>query len=435
MFKSTKAVIALSCCLVFVMTLFMSVGYARVIDALTITGTVEYQKDPALVFIVDASVTESGGNLSGDPPSVEKSSPYVLQMNNSPFTLEKQERVWNGNNFTVTEGGWVTIYVKVKNNSGVPQYFSGYTALDNSQNPKDITSITGVQVSYSWAGADDIPANQDKKVLGAELLHGEEMEFYITIRNNSNSTVSFGNRTGEVKFHPNYEDMTETMTQGVAEQFTKLLKNEITVNYNGNKTGTQILDELFVMGNNDSGLASGSNTGDYIGNVGDAEDNQHKIMDAIFGDNTTMKIGNTTYDVWFLIKRQEVDGKNNNNNSSNNSSSSTQQTQNDLVLYITVDPLDKGGDSNNYNYVPVYAIVYTYNPSGDANNKYIQCEHLFAGAAPVCNLSGNFGANNTGNFHTHYWESTEYDLNDSGTDDGEINEAYKYYMENVANKN
>ena len=418
MFKSTKATIALSCCLVFVMTLFMSVGYARVLDALTISGTVEYQKDPALVFIVNAEVFDYNKDNVTGVPSVEKSGPYVLQMNNSSFTLGKQETSWSyGSGTTVTkEGGWVTIRVTVKNNSGVPQYFSGYTALDG--NKKDITSISGVEVEYSidW---------------GAVVQNNTELTFDITIRNtSSNRNVSFGDRTGEVKFHPDFKDLTETMTAGVAEQFTKLLKNEITVDYNGNKTGTQILNELFVMGNNDSGLASGSNTGDYIGNVGDAEDNQHKIMDAIFGDNTTMKIGNTTYDVWFLIKRQEVDGKNNNNNSNNNSSNSTNQTQNDLVLYITVDPLNQGGPENNLHYVPVYAIVYTYNPSGDANNKYIQCEHLFAGQAPVCNLGGSFGTNNTGNFHTHYWESTEFNVNDSGTDDGEINEAFKYLYPN-----
>ena len=409
MFKSTKATIALSCCLVFVMTLFMSVGYARVLDTLTITGTVEYQKDPALVFIVDTAVSASGGNLSGDTPSVTKVDKYLRTMKNSNFTLETN--------------GWVTIYVKVKNNSGVTQYFSGYTALDADK--KDITSIgKGVEVSYSWV--EETPENKDKKVLGAELPHGGEMEFYIKIENTiKDKKVSFGNRTGEVKFAPSFEDLT-TETSTIAERLGKLLNNEIKID---NKTGAELLDDMFVFKNNDSGIASTSPTGDYLGNVGNATDAQKKMMETIFGDDITMKIGNTTYPVWFLIKRQEVDGQKNDKNPNNNKSGAD-QAQNDIVLYITIDPLATGSNSDgDYHYVPVYAIVYLYNSDGN----YTQCSHMFAGEAPVCNLSGQFGTNNTGNIHTHYWRSTEFDVNND-TQDGEINEAYKYYINIVQNK-
>ena len=393
MFKSTKATIALSCCLVFVMTLFVSVGYARVIDALTISGTVEYEKDPALIFIVDAKVIgTSGNNVTGDV-KVEKDGPYVLEMKNYDFTLKKQE---GG-----TAGGSVTIEVTVKNNSGIDQHFAGYKtdpALSNSSND--------VKITYGSIA------------LGDTIIHDEVKTFTITIQNGTyNKDISFNGKKGILQFAADYKQITEIVAKNVADKFKEVLNGHAKITYNKTEyTGSAILD--LIMTN-----SSNSDTGDYIGNVGNADATKQAIMKAIFEESLFMDIGNTRYTVWFLIKRQEVDGQNNGT-----------EANHDMMLYITADPLDQGGPENNFHYVPVYAIVYTYN-SG-TGDKYTQCPHLFAGEAPVCNWGGSFGNNNTGNIHTHYWRSTEdaykniKDQDTGNRQDGAIDEVYAEYLKN-----
>ena len=98
MFKSTKATIALSCCLVFVMTLFMSVGYATVFETLSITGTAEYQKEPALIYITEVTYVSHSGSVSvkeGEKPQFSKVGVYLTTIKHNNFTLgvrRKDER-------------------------------------------------------------------------------------------------------------------------------------------------------------------------------------------------------------------------------------------------------------------------------------------------------------------------------------------------------
>ena len=393
MFKSTKATIALSCCLVFVMTLFVSVGYARVIDALTISGTVEYEKDPALIFIVDAKVVgTSGNNVTGDV-KVEKDGPYVLEMKNYDFTLKKQE---GG-----TAGGSVTIEVTVKNNSGIDQHFAGYTTDKSLSN-----NSSNVKITYGSIK------------LGDTIKHDDVVTFTITIQNASDKEeISFNGKKGILQFAADYKQITEIVAKNVADKFKEVVNGHATIKYNNTTyTGADVLD--LIIRN-----ASDSPTGDYIGNVGNADETKQAIMKAVFEESLFLDIGNTRYTVWFLIKRQEVDGQNN-----------SQEANHDMVLYITADPLDQGGPESNFHYVPVYAIVYTYN--GGTGEKYTQCPHLFAGEAPVCNWGGSFGNNNTGNIHTHYWRSTDEaykniaDKDTGNNQDGALDEVYAEYLKN-----
>ena len=163
-------------------------------------------------------------------------------------------------------------------------------------------------------------------------------------------------------------------------------------------------------------------TGGYIGNVGNASQDQKDLISAIFGENMTMQIGNQYYSVSILVKNQQIDNRG----------------QNDMVLYITADQLAVGSGywSNGWKeltIVPVYGIVFINN-----GNSYTACDHLFAGEAPVCNFGGDFGSGNVGNFNTNLWNSTDYpDLRDTSggditkdyiTTNGELDEAYQRYV-------
>ncbi len=111
-----------------------------------------------------------------------------------------------------------------------------------------------------------------------------------------------------------------------------------------------------------------------------------------------------------------------------------------MVIYVTADQLAVGGGRWNrnewteLNVVPVYGIVYINN----GNGKYTQCEHVFAGEAPVCDFGGALGTGKVGNFNTNLWNSTDYaDLKDTSggsisqsyiTTNGELDEAYQRYI-------
>jgi len=165
-------------------------------------------------------------------------------------------------------------------------------------------------------------------------------------------------------------------------------------------------------------------TGGYIGNVGNATQEQKDLINAIFGEDMMMQIGSSYYSVSLLIKNQQIDGRG----------------ENDMVMYITADQLTLGGGTwrnnrwQNLNNVPVYGIVFI----NDGRNNYTYCDHLFAGEAPVCNLGGEMGEGRVGNFNTNIWNSTEYpDLTDTSggeineewsSTNGELDEAYQRYV-------
>ena len=180
----------------------------------------------------------------------------------------------------------------------------------------------------------------------------------------------------------------------------------------------------------------GGGTGQYIGNVAGADASIHALMEAIFGDNMIIKIGNLYYTVSFLMKNQRINHAN------------------DMVLYFTPDPLLLGGGSWNggthdetseyykdLNMVPVYALVFTYDENTktysspvDENKEWF----IFSGEAPVCDIGGGMGAENIGNFNTNIWNSLDYpNLHDTSggsvssggnSKNGELDEAYKKYM-------
>ena len=167
-------------------------------------------------------------------------------------------------------------------------------------------------------------------------------------------------------------------------------------------------------------------TGGYIGNVGNASQDQKDLITAIFGDEISMQLGNQYYSVSLLIKNQQIDGKG----------------EKDMVLYITADQLTVGGGTwrNNswrdLNNVPVYGLVFINNKKND----YTFCDHMFQGEAPVCDFGGALGTGNVGNFNTNLWNSTEFpSVTDSSngqitqsyiTKDGELDDAYNYYIKN-----
>ena len=377
------------------MCLFTTIGYAAITGNLQISGTAEWE-EPHYISITNISVSERS-NVTPNTASASKVGLLAFQYDNA--TLSKQ------GNGASSPGGYITLEVTVRNNTRVDQYFMKY-----------IKDWSGGTVTLTGISA------------GTKIISRSSLTFYIKIQNTSrNSTLSLTGKEILLEFSPQFTaDDTANATKNVAEIFQNVLDNmgpdgqgsPITV---GGKqiAANKILSELLNK------MDEGGDGGGYMGNVGNADNDQKELINAIFGDATIM-IGNQSYSVLMLIKEQKVDNG---------------DTW-DIVLYVTADQLTIGGgkwQNNAYrdlNYVPVYCIVYI---NTGTNNKpvYEYCDHLFAGQAPVCDMSGKFGANNVGNLHTGLWDSTDYPTltdksngtinNQNITVDGELNEAYAQY--------
>lgn len=392
--KSVRSIIIICFCVLLpLMTLFASVGYAAITAHLTISGEAEYN-EPATVFITDVKVSSSN-NVTGTP-TVTKAGFVVFQHNQ--YTLNTQR----GSN---TPGGSVTIEVTVKNNSDVGQYFVGHT-IEPQLSRNVVVSFSNITV-------------------GTLLAHGETKTFYINIQNTSYyNTFTVNQSESTLNFSPNFdESFTQDASENLATVFSNVLEGKGIdgegkgIVYQGREVpANRIMDTL-------TSTMENVDTGGYIGNVGNASQAQKDLIEAIFGENILMQIGNQHYSVSILIKNQQIDGRG----------------QNDMVMYVTADQLAIGsgnwsnGAWRNLNIVPVYGIVFINN-----NGSYSYCDHLFMGEAPVCNFGGAFGAGNVGNFNTNLWNSTEYaNLTDTSngvitqdyiTKDGELDEAYRRYV-------
>ena len=394
MLRSTRFITIGMCILLLCMTLFISVGYANVSDSLQIAGMVEV-KEPQAVYITYINVA-SYSNTTARPTATKLGTVFYKFDN---CTLRSQQ-----NN---SAGGSVTVEVTVRNGSGVAQYFVGH-----SMSP---ALPQGCVVSYMNIS------------LGTVIQPDEEKNFRVTIQNTNRSTQVQLNSENVLNFSPDFdESFTEDASKGVAAVFGNVLAGKGIdgqgggVYYEGRYYAADRIMQL-LLDNMES-----VDTGGYIGNVGNASQEQKDLIEAIFGEHISMQLGNQYYSVSLLIKNQQIDGRG----------------ENDMVLYVTADQLAVGSGNwqnnawRNLNNVPVYGLVFINN----GRNNYAYCDHLFAGEAPVCNFGGAFGAGNVGNFNTNLWNSTEYpSVTDSSsgqitqdyiTKDGELDDAYQYYIRN-----
>ena len=386
-------------CIVFsFMFLFITIGYAQIADNLLVNGTVEYG-EPKTVYIKEVKITKKT-NTSTQNISLTLNG--TLTFKHSNYELKGQ----SGG----TTGGSITIEVKVKNNSGVDQYFVEHTSMVEN----DVAKLKNTKTTYSQTGDNRLVKN------------GDEKTYTFTIQNTTRNTLSMKEFESFLKFSPEFTaDTTMNATDALAKAFANVLAGK---GPNGDGTGiiyknkeiaaNKIMEEITKK-------MTSVDTGGYTGNVGNATQDEKELMEAVFGDNITIQIGSNYYSVYILIKNQQIDNKG----------------ENDMVIYVTADQLDIGGGTwNNRNQtwentriVPVYGLVFIKDGNG-----YKYCNHLFAGEAPVCDFGGALGDGKVGNFHTNIWNSTEFSVTDNSggsigqqyiTTNGELDEAYQYFIQ------
>ena len=390
----------LLCAAVSFMFLFMTVGYAQFTDNLELTGSLEAVELQS-VYITDIKI--SGTNIN-NTKNLKVTQTGTLTFKHNDYSLNGQSG---------SSGGAFTITVTVKNNSGIDQYFGYHTG----NNDGDVRKLQNTKTTYQESGNNRL------------VKQGESKTFIFTVQNTSRSALSMKNFESLLVFSPNFtQDDTLNATDSLAKMFANVLAGKgpkgdgSGIVYQGKTiAANKIMDEIKAK-------MTDVDTGGYTGNVGNATQAEKDLMTAIFGDNIIIQIGNNYYSVYILIKNQQIDGKG----------------ENDMVIYITADQLNLGGGEwknnkwQNMNIVPVYGLVFIKD-----GNTYKYCDHLFAGEAPVCDFGGALGEGKVGNFHTNIWNSTEFPsvTDTSGgsigqqyiTTNGELDEAYQYFIKNNPN--
>ena len=153
-------------------------------------------------------------------------------------------------------------------------------------------------------------------------------------------------------------------------------------------------------------------TSNYVGNVGNAVDNDMMTVETLFAGQLTMMVNGQAQKAWVLIKHENLD--NNEKTGDDYTLTYNQQGQVthrgcEMTLYMTVDPLSQANG-----WAPVYATVFTCDrdDSGNIVSDWYRVGDSYYGQANIVGYRGEQGG--TGSFVTDNWKSyaASYDVTD-----------------------
>ena len=144
-------------------------------------------------------------------------------------------------------------------------------------------------------------------------------------------------------------------------------------------------------------------TSNYIGNVGNAVNNDMMTVESLFAGQLTMMVNGQAQKAWVMIKHEDVDGNElTGDDYTLNYNQYGQVTHKgcEMTLYVTVDPLDKANG-----WAPVYTTVFTCDRDTNGNkiSDWYQVGDSYYGQANIVGYMGESGG--TGSFVTDNWKS------------------------------
>ena len=153
-------------------------------------------------------------------------------------------------------------------------------------------------------------------------------------------------------------------------------------------------------------------TSNYVGNVGNAVDNDMMSVETLFAGQLTMIVNGKPQKAWVIIKHEDLDG-----NTMTGDDYTVKYNQYgdvthqgcEMTLYMTVDPL-----STQYGWAPVYVTVFTCDrdATGRIVGDWYQVGSSYYGQANIVGYRGESGG--TGSFVTDNWKTyaTTYQVTD-----------------------
>jgi len=314
--KITKLLIFFS---TFVMTIFISIGFANFTDDLNLKGNASIKGKPYQgVYIKNIEIVEeNNANVV--------SCSYILPTNVSSIVN------------TTTVNSSVTYKITVHNNTNVTYWYfdQHYTTSFESNSLLNVTN--GISVTPK-----DKPNDEYATFNNADWVPPQtERDFYVTYTFGSNAK---GYTTTLINYH------FDIKMDSVYDGFLAVLNDKIT------ETGYNYLSEVF-----DERYAEDGTT--IIGNIGEDKE----IFNNIFGGELTLNINGEIKPVTVLVRRDNVDGT-----SDGDSYEPTGPSGCEYTLYLTVDDLsDPTGQAS------VYVISY----SSDSSGQWYQLAQLYQGTA------------------------------------------------------
>ena len=340
--------------------------------------------------------------------------------------------------------------VKGQANLSVPEglFITQVKTLSNSNTDKNIVSFfeysTTVQSSVSRKGNSAGTVVYQITVLNNTNYEYAYRGLYYISTQGSNAYVSTSNANNKLGVVTNFpegkivgpdETLTFTVTYTIGKNVGANLNLDTTLNYqfginvdsidraadivhakflnilNTPSTYTQLIDVL-----DDKFDGEQEWTSNYVGNVGNAVDNDMMTVETLFAGQLTMMVNGQAQKAWVLIKHENLDG---NENTGDNYTVRYNQYGDitysgcEMTLYLTIDKLDKANT-----WAPVYATVFTCNKDANGNvlGDWYKVGDSYYGEANVVGYRGESGG--TGSFVTDNWRSY------SGT--YQVTEDYSY---------
>ena len=340
--------------------------------------------------------------------------------------------------------------VKGQANLSVPEglFITQVKTLSNSNTDKNIVSFfeysTTVQSSVSRKGNSAGTVVYQITVLNNTNYEYAYRGLYYISNQGSNAYISTSNANNKLGVVTNFpegkivgpdETLTFTVTYTIGKNVGSNLNLDTTINYqfginvdsidraadivhakflnilNTPSTYTQLIDVL-----DDKFDGEQEWTSNYVGNVGNAVDNDMMTVETLFAGQLTMMVNGQAQKAWVLIKHENLDG---NENTGDNYTVRYNQYGDitysgcEMTLYLTIDKLDKANT-----WAPVYATVFTCNKDANGNvlGDWYKVGDSYYGEANVVGYRGESGG--TGSFVTDNWKSY------SGT--YQVTEDYSY---------
>ena len=343
------------------MCLFTCVGYASISDVLRINGTAKANIPSGLFITGIKTVSES--NTDKNEVSYHE---YTTTVNS---IISRK-----------SGAGTVVYEITVLNNTEHEYAYRGlYYITSYGQNSYVSTSTSnsklGVVVSFPNGS---IVAPKEKLVFRVTYTVGRSVSSSLNLDTLLN--FQFGINVDSVDkaydiVHSKFLDILNTLT--TYEQLITVLDDK----FDGTQTWTS----------------------NYIGNVGNAVDNDMMTVETLFAGQLTMMVNGQAQKAWVMIKHEDVDG---NEMTGDDYTLNYTQYGNvthkgcEMTLYMTIDPLDKPNG-----WAPVYTTVFTCDrdAAGNKISNWYKVGDSYYGQANIVGYRGESGQ--TGSFVTDNWKS------------------------------
>ena len=395
--------VSATCVLLAFLCIFSSIGYAKLSGSLTVDGEINVQI-PYGLFITAVEVSDNPA-----PSNMDDSKSEVTFLQHST-TVDSTIRMKQGGTATS-----VTYKVTVLNNTELTYSYRKlyYQTSLTDYSGNDYIAAAANRNKISVVCSLESATTEQKKV-----APGGTLEFTVTYTVGRSMSATTNWRTLiNYQFGINVDGEREALAV-VENKFMDIL--------NTPSTYLQLIDAL---DNKYDGYQEW--TSNYIGNVGNAIDNDMMTVETLFAGQLTMIVNGVPQKAWVLIKHENLD-----NNALTGDDYTVVYNQYgpitysgcEMTLYLTVDPLNVANS-----WAPVYTTVFTCDrdEAGNTISKWYKVGDSYYGVANVVGYNGEY--NETGSFVTDNWKSnaSTYKVSDDYSYNVEAELSIKTLMQTV----